>query len=49
MQLHGVTKSVSLTLTFKKHKGNTMLYDQKTVTLNDENQYQAVVTLKASP
>ncbi|XP_027013009.2 complement C4 [Tachysurus fulvidraco] len=50
VQLHGATKSVSLTLSFKEHKGKiAVISDRKTVTLNEENQYQAVVTLKVDP
>ncbi|KAB5550613.1 hypothetical protein PHYPO_G00055780 [Pangasianodon hypophthalmus] len=49
VQLHGATKSASVTLYFKDALGSTTLCEPRTVTLNDDNQYQAVVTLKVDP
>ncbi|KAG7321636.1 hypothetical protein KOW79_014494 [Hemibagrus wyckioides] len=49
VQLHGATKSVRLNLYFQDNLKNIQLCDSKTVILNEENQYQAVVTLKVDP
>lgn len=49
VQLHGATKSASVTLYFKNPFENTKLCEPISVTLNNDNQYQAVVTLKVSP
>lgn len=46
VQLHGATKPTSITLYFKDPLGPTKLCEPISVTLNNDNQYQAVVTLK---
>lgn len=49
VQLHGATREARLTLYFKGAVESTRLCDPQIVALNEKNQYQAVVTLKASP
>lgn len=49
VQLHGANKPAHVTLYFKAPFQDTKLCEPKIVTLNDDNQHQAVVTLKASP
>lgn len=49
VQLHGATKPASVTLYFRDNIKMMKLSEQKIVNLNEDNQYQAVVTLKASP
>ncbi|KAI4872891.1 hypothetical protein NFI96_018588 [Prochilodus magdalenae] len=44
VQLHGATKPVTVVLYFR-HENQKVLSDRKTVTLNGDNQYQAVVQL----
>ncbi|XP_046718191.1 complement C4-B isoform X1 [Silurus meridionalis] len=49
VQLHEAIKPASVVLYFKDSLGNAKLSESKTVTLNEDNQYQAVVTLKVDP
>lgn len=49
VQLHGATESASVTLFIRAPQGRKTLSETKTVNLNEDNQYQAVVTLQASP
>ncbi|XP_017346150.1 complement C4-A [Ictalurus punctatus] len=49
VQLHGANKPAHVTLYFKAPFQDTKLCEPKIVTLNDDNQHQAVVTLKVDP
>ncbi|KAM9469330.1 complement C4-B [Clarias gariepinus] len=49
VQLHGATESASVTLFIRAPQGRGTLSETKTVNLNENNQYQAVVTLQIDP
>lgn len=49
VQLHGATRATSMELYFKKQVLGSIVSEKKSITLNEGNQYQAVVNLKVDP
>lgn len=49
VQLHGATKETSMQLYFENQSPSICLSEQKSVILNKDNNYQAVVKLKVDP